>query len=129
MAARLTQTTGMTPVILISLIVLAGIAVIAFITRQRAQRRQSVIRSVLDAADALEAQLRTARSAIEAVAGDEVNPVRAAMEDLLQQRLWLRENAGHASVEQLDKVRRALDAARSQLELQLQQIDHARTGH
>lgn len=129
MAARLTQTTGMTPVILISLIVLAGIAVIAFITRQRAQRRQSVIRSVLDAADALEAQLRTARSAIEAVAGDEVNPVRAAMEDLLQQRLWLRENAEHASVEQLDKVRRALDAARSQLEQQLQQIDHARTGH
>lgn len=118
----------MAPAILISLIVVAMVLVVGFIRRSRVRARQSALRAVLDAADALEDRLRSARSEIEAVAGDEVNPVRAAMEDLLQQRLWLRDHADHARIVRLNEVRAGLDAARQRLEQQLQQIKRARSG-
>ena len=81
---------------------------------------------MLDAADTLELRLRAARSEIEAIAGDQVNPVRAAMHDLLQQRLWLQDNAQHASLAQLAKVRQTLARPREQLDLQLQRIAQTR---
>lgn len=95
---------------------------------RRDGRRRQAIRGLLDAADALEAQLRTARSEIEAIAGDHENPVRQAMQELLRQRLWLQENAQSASLDQLDEVRGSLDAARGRIEALLRQIDQARTG-
>ena len=63
---------------------------------------------------------------IEAIVGDHENPVRQAMQELLRQRLWLQENASSASLEQLDEVRSSLDAARTRIEGQLQQIERAR---
>lgn len=96
--------------------------------RRRSLRRQQALSRLLDAADALEARLRTARGEIEAIVGDHQNPVRAAMQDLLRQRLWLQENAQTASLAQLDGVREALDAARASIELQLQRVDRARAG-
>ena len=96
--------------------------------RRGSLHRQRVISQQLDAADALEARLRAARSEIEAIAGDHVNPVRAAMQDLLQQRLWLQDNAQQASLAQLEGVRRSLDNARASLESQLQRIEQARAG-
>ncbi len=99
----------------------------AFMRTRRVGKRQLAIRRLLDAADALEIQLRAARSEIEAVAGDHENPVRQAMQDLLRQRLWLKENAETASLKQLDGVRQSLDAARTRIEAQLQQIDAARS--
>ncbi|MBS0230816.1 MAG: hypothetical protein JSS52_06610 [Proteobacteria bacterium] len=93
---------------------------------RRDRRRQQVVRGLLDAADALEVQLRAARSEIEAIVGDHENPVRQAMQELLRQRLWLQENANSASLEQLDEVRSSLDAARTRIEGQLQQIERAR---
>ena len=51
-----------------------------------------------------------------------------AMQDLLQQRLWLQEHAQRASVEQLESVRQALDGARARLDLQLQRVEQARGG-
>ncbi|MDE2406623.1 MAG: hypothetical protein KGL91_02030 [Xanthomonadaceae bacterium] len=92
----------------------------------RYRLRQHAIGQVLDAADALEARLRTARGEIEAIAGDQVNPVRAAMQDLLQQRLWLQDNAQRASLPQLANVHQTLDRARAQLDQQLQRIAQAR---
>ncbi len=89
-------------------------------------RRRSAIRRLLDSADALEAQLRAARSEIEAVAGDHENPVRRAMQDLLRQRLWLQEHAASASLSRLNEVRSALDQARTQIEAELQRIERAR---
>jgi len=97
--------------------------------RQRGGDRQRAIRSVLDAADALEARLRTARDEIEAVAGDHENPVRGAMQEILRQRLWLQENAASAELAQLDAVRDSLDSARASLEQQLQRVSQARAGH
>ncbi|MCO5054420.1 hypothetical protein [Thermomonas sp.] len=111
--------------LLASLIVIVLALWLAARTRRDSRRRQA-IRGLLDAADALEAQLRAARSEIEAIAGDHENPVRQAMQELLRQRLWLQENAGSASLAQLDEVRRTLDAARSRIEAQLQQIERAR---
>jgi DNA-binding FrmR family transcriptional regulator len=92
----------------------------------RGRARGQAIRELLDAADALEARLRTARGEIEAVAGDHENPVQGAMRDVLRQRLWLRDHAADASIDQLHAVRSSLDAAREHLEMQLVQIDQAR---
>ena len=116
-------------VLLLLLVIAAGIALaMAWRIRQRSHARRQAIRAVLDAADALEAGLRTAREEIEAVAGDHENPVRAAMQDLLRQRLWLQEHAISADLAQLGAVRESLDAARVSLEQQLRRISRARGG-
>ncbi|QNN47401.1 hypothetical protein H9L17_04420 [Thermomonas brevis] len=113
----------------IIVVALAGFAFwLAFRLRRGSLQRQQAISQLLDAADALEARLRAARAEIEAVAGSEENPVRAAMQDLLRQRLWLQDNAQTASLAQLHGVRDALDAARASIERQLQRVDRARTG-
>jgi hypothetical protein len=50
------------------------------------------------------------------------------MQDLLQQRLWLQDNAQRASLAQLEDVRRSLDSASASLDAQLQKIEQARAG-
>ena len=124
----LAQTAPMKIFLLIVLVLTALVLWLAQRQRREALRRQRVISQLLDAADALETRLRAARGEIEAIAGDHVNPVRAAMQDLLQQRLWLQEHAQRASVEQLESVRQALDGARARLDLQLQRVEQARGG-
>jgi len=85
------------------------------------------MKQLLDAADALEARLRTARSEIEAVIGDEAeDPVRDALREMLRQRLWLREHGQAATLAELDQVRSSIDAARARIELQLSRIERAR---
>ena len=126
----LAQTAPMKTAFLLILAVLAVAGLwLALRYRRDNLHRQRVISQLLDAADALEARLRAARSEIEAIAGDHVNPVRAAMQDLLQQRLWLQDNAQQASLAQLEEVRQTMDNARASLELQLQRVERARAGH
>jgi hypothetical protein len=72
--------------------------------------------------------LRAAREEIEAIAGDQTDPVRGAMQEILRQRLWLQEHAHDASLEHLQAVRDSLEAARAKLEGQLQRVDAARLG-
>lgn len=105
-----------------------GLLAAAWRDRRGVMARRDAIVGVMDAADSLEARLRDARGELEAVAGDHENPVRGAMQDLLRQRLWLQEHAQDASLDQLDGVRQALDAARAQLERQLGLIARARAG-
>lgn len=88
--------------------------------------RQRAIRDLLDAADALETRLRTAREEIVAIAGDQADPVRGAMQEILRQRLWLQEHADDASLEHLQAVRHSLQAARAKLDSQLQRVGQAR---
>lgn len=91
-------------------------------------RRRRAMKQLLDAADALEARLRTARVEIEAVAGDDIeDPVRDALREMLRQRLWLREHGQGASLAELNTVRSSIDAARSRIELQLSRIQRARS--
>lgn len=111
-------------------VIFTAIAVAALLllwrVRRPATRRQRAIRELLDAADALETRLRAAREEIEAIAGDQQDPVRGAMQEILRQRLWLQEHASDASVEHLQAVRTSLEVARAKLEGQLQRVNQAR---
>ena len=97
------------------------------LVRRQGGRRQQAMAQVLDAADALEQRLRTARSEIEAIAGSDENPVRDAMQEMLRQRLWLQQHGVDASLAQLTSVRDSIDSARLRIEQQLVQIERART--
>jgi gas vesicle protein len=103
--------------VLALLLAAALAAALALLLRQRSGRRQRALAQVLDAADALEERLRTARAEIEAVAGSDDNPVRDALQEMLRQRLWL---------QQLGAVRDSIDAARQRIDQQLLQIERAR---
>ena len=118
----------MTPSLIVLLVAVAAAGGIwlAWNVVRRSQRRQRAIHDLLDAADGLESSLRTARGEIEAIAGDQVNPVRAAMEDPLRQRMWLQEHGQTASLEQLADVRASLEAARGSLQGQLRKVEQAR---
>lgn len=119
----------MTLPLLIWFLVAAGVAtVLVVVFRQNAPRRRArAVRELLDAADALEARLRTARAEIEAVAGEKgPDPVGDAMREMLRQRLWLRDHGREASLEQLAEVRTSIDAARGRIETQLAKIAQAR---
>ena len=115
-----------------AVLVLAAVVAVAclVVVRKRARRlspHQRAVRDVLDAADALEDRLRTARAEIEAVAGESSeDPVGEALREMLRQRLWLRDHGGDATPQQLAGVRAAIDAARSRIEHQLARIEEAR---
>ncbi len=104
------------------------VSALALLWRLRgpASRRQRAMRELLDAADALETRLRAAREEIEAIAGDQQDPVRGAMQEILRQRLWLQEYAKDASLEHLQAVRDSLEAAKVKLEGQLKRVDQSR---
>ena len=111
------------PATLIALIAIAAALLVAV----GAWRRQRAMRELLDSADALEARLRTARSEIEAVAGEHIDdPVQEAMREMLRQRLWLREHGDRASLAELVQVRDSIDQARGRIETQLVRIERAR---
>jgi hypothetical protein len=114
------------PFIILFLLVLA-VAAIFLLRRRGPNPRQRAMAGLLDAADALEARLREARAEIQAVAGDEANPVREAMQEMLRQRLWVQQHGGQASLEQLDGVRASIDAARGRIEQMLAQVERARS--
>jgi len=108
-------------------VVAATLLFIMVIARRRNSRRHREMQQLLDAADALEARLRTARSEIEAVAGDHIDdPVHDALREMLRQRLWLREHGETASVDELQQVRGSIVDARSRIEQQLARIERAR---
>jgi hypothetical protein len=116
-------------IVTITLLLLLSALVVAVLAygRYRPGRRERAMREVLDAADALEAQLRVARAEIEAVAGSGgEDPVGEAMREMLRQRLWLRDHGRDASLAQLDEVRSSIDAARGRIDQQLSRIAQAR---
>jgi hypothetical protein len=114
-----------TALILLFLAVVA-VGLLAYL-RRGLTPRQRAVRELLDAADALEARLRTARAEIEAVTGNEgQDPVREAMREMLRQRMWLRDHGDQASLERLTEVRASIDAARIRIDQQLSRIDQAR---
>ena len=65
--------------------VVAALLALMFRTHAGRTRRQRAVGELLDAADALEARLRTARAEIEAVAGDDDNPIQVALREMLRQ--------------------------------------------
>jgi multidrug resistance efflux pump len=115
----------LTTLLLLSLAALAALAV-SLGLRYIPSRRERAVRELLDAADALEARLRLARAEIEAVAGDDDNPIQVALREMLRQRLWLQQHGQTASLQELDTVRASIDQARGRIETQLERIERAR---
>lgn len=115
----------------IALVLLAAAVVFAAaftLGRRRAAQRERArtLAQVLDAADALEARLRTARAEIEAIAGTEDNPVRDALQEMLRQRLWLQHHGDAATLDQLSQVRDSIQAGAERIDQQLARIERAR---
>jgi hypothetical protein len=123
-AARgLGETAAMKLAVLLLLMGAAAL-VAAVLIRIRGGRRRQAVGRLLDAADALETRLRTARAELEAVTGD--NPTREAMQEMLRQRLWLQQHGDDASLHQIESVRRSLEEARVRIDQQLTRIRDAR---
>ena len=115
----------------IALLLLAAAVVFAAaftLGRRRAAQRERAraLAQLLDAADALEARLRTARAEIEAIAGTEDNPVRDALQEMLRQRLWLQQHGDSATLDQLSQVRDSIQAGAERIDQQLARIERAR---
>lgn len=112
------------PVVVLIVVTLA--VALALLLRWFSGRRQRAMGRLLDAADALEERLRTARAEIEAITGNDDNPVREPLQEMLRQRLWLRQYGDTASLQQLDAVRESIQAARLKIDRELLQIERAR---
>jgi methyl-accepting chemotaxis protein len=106
-------------------IIVAALA-LAWRVRRPGTPRQRAFTRLLDAADALEARLRTAKAEIEAITGDEDESVRAALQEMLRQRLWLQQHGETASIQTLDELRASIDQARARIDRQLIQVERAR---
>lgn len=112
--------------ILSAAIIVAALA-LAWWVRRPGTPRQRAFTRLLDAADALEARLRTAKAEIEAITGDEDESVRAALQEMLRQRLWLQQHGETASIQTLDELRASIDQARARIDQQLIQVERARS--
>jgi hypothetical protein len=108
--------------------------------RQRLDRRLGRVRQLLQLADRMEADLRICRSGLlQAHAVMSLNPdlpaageaearqaIDAGLRALLQQRIWIRDQASRASEEELDQAVDAMTANRDRLEPLLHALDQAR---
>jgi hypothetical protein len=123
------------------LLVLAGVLVmlLVWLRAHRQRQRENLIRALLDGADALEAQLQECRSRMQSLkemlialpeemserantalsADDKVD---AALKDLLAHRLWIQQNAGTATSQQLEAARAALTQSGATLQAQLDRL-------
>lgn len=109
----------------LSVLVLAVVLVLIWRAR-RVHPRERALTRLLDAADALEARLRTARSEIEQVTGTEDETVRTALQEMLRQRLWLQQHGDSASIRQIDDIRISIEQAQARIDQQLDRIAQAR---
>ena len=105
-------------------LIVLGLAAIWRMTRR--DPRQRAMAELLDAADALESRLRTARSEIEAITGGEDETVRTALQEMLRQRLWLQQHGESAPIGKLREIRASLDQARARIDQQLDLVAQAR---
>ena len=115
-----------TAVSIVVVIVALGLAWRIF--HRETPRQRAMIR-LLDAADALEGRLRTAKAEIEAITGDEDETVRTALQEMLRQRLWLQQHGQTASVQTLGGIRVSIEQARIRIDQQLVLVESARTVH
>lgn len=126
---------------LIAIVALLLAGLVFLLTRERRwHRREQALRVLLDEADALEAgllicreRMQTLRSMLvdfpeemtvdadEALAADD--KVQAALRDLLQHRLWIRQQAEAADQTALDTAVSALRQSRRSVDGQLQRLD------
>ena len=113
----------------VSIVVVIVALGLAWRLSRRVTPRQRAMTRLLDAADALEARLRSAKAEIEAIIGDEDETVRTALQEMLRQRLWLQQHGETASVQTLDGIRVSIEQARVRIDQQLVLVERASTVH
>src|SRR5882724_12450110 len=103
------------PYLLLAAIAAVPLLLLAWLRERRWNRREYAIRTLLDCADALEAQLQDCRRRMQQLRGmltilpEEMSAdadaalsadakVQAALKDLLAHRLWIKQHAGDASL-------------------------------
>ena len=129
--------------ILIIALTVAAVVVAGLVVRLvQMRRRHDCVRSIMDSADALERELYACRERMqtvqrwvstlpssitaEALASLNLDPlVQKALRDLLQQRLWLRDNADSASVERLREAGAVMERARGTLAENMAKLEAA----
>ena len=133
----------MYPYLLIAALLLAPVVVVIWLRERHLAARTRELRSVLDHADALETELQECRArlreipalvshlppavSLSAHATLAAEPeVQAALHDLLQHRLWLKQFGADASLQALCSASAALVKSREKLALQLQRLDEVR---
>ncbi len=118
-------------------LIVALLAVILLMRRQ--SRRRRALRALYRGADALEHDLKECRARLErahasmnvapgvpaAGEADARTAVDAALRELLEHRLWLRDQSDDANQHELDAAVAALDKARATLSEQLAALDSA----
>ena len=105
----------------IAIVAVIALAVAVFVAqRRRMHQRWSLLREVMDSADALEMQLTRVRRQLDGVASaDQADAaLRDVLHDLLRQRMWLQEHGMDARITELEAVRSRLDAGRQRLDAQ-----------
>lgn len=129
--------------LLFAALLLAPLPVVIYLRERRLGARTRELRSVLDHADALERELQECRArlreipalvshlppaiSLSARATLTAEPeVQAALHDLLQHRLWLKQHGVDASLEELRKAASALIHSRQKLATQLERLDQVR---
>ncbi|MEO9077952.1 MAG: hypothetical protein ABI268_01445 [Rhodanobacter sp.] len=123
------------------LVMLLGMLAGALLLRRRQRLRGSSLRTLLDLADRLEADLKTCRSGLQqAHAVMSLNPdlpqaseqdahhaIDAGLRALLQQRLWIRDRSPDASQHGLDEATASMRSARDRLQPLLHALSQAQT--
>lgn len=129
--------------LLIAALLLTPVVVVVWVRERHLAARARELRRVLDHADALENELQECRRrlreipamvsrlppaiSLSAHATLTAEPeVQAALHDLLQHRLWLKQFGADASLQALKAASAALDTSRQKLAIQLQQLGEVR---
>ena len=129
--------------LLIAALLLTPVAIVVWMRERHMAARTRELRKVLDLADALENELQECRKrlreipamvsrlppaiSLSAHATLTAEPeVQAALHDLLQHRLWLKQFGAEASLKALEASSEALDKSRQKLAIQLKQLGDVR---
>ncbi|WP_243049282.1 hypothetical protein [Dyella sp. RRB7] len=121
------------------LVLAVALISLALVYRRRADRRSGSLHQLLELADRLEADLKTCRAGLQqAHAVMSLNPdlpasgeqearqaIDAGLRSLLQQRIWIRDQAPRATQQQLDQAVAAMNDTRAKLRPLLDALDRA----
>lgn len=121
------------------LVLLIALVATALLLRRRQFQRSTSLKTLLDLADRLEADLKTCRSGLQqAHAVMSLNPdlpaaseqdaqhaIDAGLRALLQQRLWIRDRSPRASQQELDEAATSMRGTRDRLQPLLQALTQA----
>ena len=127
------------PYLLLAAIAAVALLLWAWVRERRWSRRERGIRALLDGADAFETLLQDCRQRMQRLRGmltvlpEEMSAdadsalsadakVQAALKDLLAHRLWIKQHAAAASLQELDAARNALRQSGATLSAQIERL-------